>query len=235
MILCQSGMDIIGQFFYDFGLCCIINMGYGNIWVNCRMNIGVEQVGFQEDLIIGNGDYVGWNECRNVICLSFDNWQCGQRIGFFFYFIFGEGFNVFGVNMCSMFQQMRVEVENVVWECFMFWWMMEQQGDLMVSNSLFRQVIVNDQCIFIVVMEVFVYCVIGIWCQVLQCSGFRCSCYYNDGVSQCVVFFQFMYYVRNGGCFLVDSDIDIFDIGIVLVDDGIDSQCGFICLMVIDD
>lgn len=105
----------------------------------------------------------------------------------------------------------------------------------MVSNSLFRQVIVNDQCIFVVVMEVFVYCVIGIWCQILQCSGFGCGCYYNNGVSQCVVFFQFMYYVRDGGCFLVDSDIDIFDVGVVLVDDGVDSQCGFIGLMVIDD
>ncbi len=45
------------------------------------------------------------------------------------------------------------------------------------------------------------------------------------------VLFQFTYHVRNGGRFLADSDIDTFDTGIALVDDGIDSQCGFTGLM----
>ncbi len=79
------------------------------------------------------------------------------------------------------------------------------------------------------------HCATGIRCQVLQCSGFRRGCYHNDGVSQCAVLFQFTYHVRNGGRFLADSDIDTFDTGIALVDDGIDSQCGFTCLTATDD
>lgn len=50
-------------------------MGYGDIYVNCRVYISVEEVGFEEDLIVGNGDYVGWDIGRNVICLCFDDWQ----------------------------------------------------------------------------------------------------------------------------------------------------------------
>ena len=234
-ILRQRGTDTTGQFLHDLGLRCTTHTGYGDTRVNRRTNTGVEQVGFQEDLTIGNGDYVGRNERGNVTRLGFDNRQRGQRTGFPFHFTFGEGFNVFGVNTCSTLQQTRVEVEYVARECFTSWRTTEQQGDLTVSNSLFRQVIVNDQRIFTAVTEVFAHCATGIRCQVLQCSGFRRGCYHNDGVSQCAVLFQFTYHVRNGGRFLADSDIDTFDTGIALVDDGIDSQCGFTCLTVTDD
>lgn len=106
-----------------------------------------------EDLTIGNGDYVGRNERRNVTRLSFDNRQRSQRTGFPFHFTFGESFNVFGVNTRSTLQQTRVEVEYVARECFTSWRTTEQQGDLTVSNSLFRQVIVNDQRIFTAVWK----------------------------------------------------------------------------------
>jgi hypothetical protein len=42
---------------------------------------GVEQVGFQEDLTVGNRDDVGRNERGNVTGLRFDHWQRGQRTG----------------------------------------------------------------------------------------------------------------------------------------------------------
>ena len=103
-ILCQRGTNTTGQFLHDLGLSCTTNTGYGDTRVNRRTNTGVEQVGFQEDLTIGNRNYVGRNERRNVTRLGFDNRQSGQRTGFTFHFTFGESFNVFDVNTCSTLQ-----------------------------------------------------------------------------------------------------------------------------------
>ena len=40
---------------------------------------GMEQLGFQEDLAVGNGDDVGWNISGNVTSLRFNNGQSCQR------------------------------------------------------------------------------------------------------------------------------------------------------------
>ena len=128
-----------------------------------------------------------------------------------------------------------MEVEYVARERFTSRRTTEQQGDLAISNSLFRQIIVNDQRIFTAVAEVFAHCATSVWRQVLQCSRFRCSRYHYDGVSQRAVLFQFTHHVRDGGRFLTDSDIDALDAGITLVDDGIDSQRSFTGLTVADD
>ena len=128
-----------------------------------------------------------------------------------------------------------MEVEYVARERFTSWWTTEQQGDLTISNSLFRQVIVYDQRIFTAVTEVFAHCATGVWCQVLQCSRFRRGCYHNDGVRQCAVLFQFTNHVGNGGRFLADSHVHTFDAGITLVDDGVDCHRGFTGLTVTDD
>ena len=39
----------------------------------------MEQLGFQEDLAVGNGDDVGWNISGNVTSLRFNNGQSCQR------------------------------------------------------------------------------------------------------------------------------------------------------------
>ncbi len=65
-ILCQRGTDTTGQFLDDLGPSSTTNTGYGDTRVNRRTNTRVKQVGFQEDLTISNGNYVGRNERRNV-------------------------------------------------------------------------------------------------------------------------------------------------------------------------
>lgn len=126
-ILCQRGTDTTGQFLDDLGLRCATYTGYGDTRVNCRTNTGVEQVGFQEDLTIGNGNYVGRNERGNVTRLGFDNRQSGQGASFTFNFTIGEFLNVFRVNAGSTFKQTGVEVKYVARECFTSWWTTEQQ------------------------------------------------------------------------------------------------------------
>ncbi len=234
-ILCQRGTNTTGQFLDDLGLSSTTNTGYGDTRVNRRTNTGVKQVGFQEDLTIGNRNYVGRNERRNVTRLGFDDRQCGQGTGFTFHFTFGEVLNVFRVNAGCALQQTGVEVEHVARECFTSWRTAQQQGNLTVSNSLFRQVIINNQCIFTAIAEVFAHCATGIRSQVLQCSRFRRGCDHNDGVGQRIVLFQLTHHVRNGGRFLADSHVHTFDTGITLVDDRIDCHRGFTGLTVTDD
>ena len=171
-ILCQRGTNTTGQFFHDLGLSSTTNTRYRDTRVNRRTNTGVKQVGFQEDLTIGNRDYVGRNERGNVARLRFDDRKRSQGTGFAFHFTLSECFNVVGVYTRSTFEQTGVEIENVAWVSFTTWWTTKQQGNLTVSNSLFRQVIINDQCVFTAVTEVFTHCATGVRCQVLQCSRF---------------------------------------------------------------
>src|SRR5690606_13108264 len=65
-ILGQVGTSTSGQFFNDFSLGSTTHTGNGNTRVNRRTDTRVEQVCFQEDLTVGNGNYVGWNESGNV-------------------------------------------------------------------------------------------------------------------------------------------------------------------------
>lgn len=130
---------------------------------------------------------------------------------------------------------MVVEIEYVVWVGFVVWWMVQQQGYLVISYGLFGQVVVDDQGVFIVIVEVFVYGVIGVWCQVLQGGGFGSVGGDYDGVGQGIVFFQFVYDVGDSGLFLVDGYVDVFNIVVFLVDDGVDCEGGFVDLVVVDD
>src|SRR5690554_3172000 len=65
-VLGQGQTDVTAELLHDLGLGCTTYPGYGDTGVHGRTDTGVEQVGFQEDLTIGNRDYVGRYEGRNV-------------------------------------------------------------------------------------------------------------------------------------------------------------------------
>ena len=50
---------------------------YRNADVHRRPDAAIEQIGFQKDLAVGNGNDVGRDVCGNVAGLSFDNRQGG--------------------------------------------------------------------------------------------------------------------------------------------------------------
>merc|ERR1712000_661207 len=108
---------------------------------------------------------------------------------------------------CTL-QQTAVEVENVTRVCFTTRRTLQKQRDLTVSNSLLRQVIIYDQCIFTAVTEVLTHGTTRIRCQVLQSSRFRSRSRNNDGVSQRAVFFQFAYYVSNSRSLLANCYVN---------------------------
>src|SRR5699024_9687068 len=147
---------------HTLGLRSATNTRNRNTDVNCRTDALVEQVGLQEDLAVGNGNNVGWNERRNVIRLGFNNWQCGQ----------GTSAQVVG-QLCSMLQQTGVQVEDVTWVSFASRWTTQQQGNRTVSLSLLGQVIVDDQNVVALVHPVLTKGSAGEWSQPLKASGVR--------------------------------------------------------------
>ena len=49
------------------------------------------------------------------------------------------------VEFDGMLKKAGVEVEDVTGVCLMSWWVLEEQGHLMVCNSLLGKIIVNDE------------------------------------------------------------------------------------------
>lgn len=103
------------------------------------------------------------------------------------------------------------------------------------SPCLLGQIVVNDQRILAVVAEVFAHRATGVRRDELQRSRFGSRCHDDDGMFHRAVLFQFAYHVSNRRTFLADGDINTFDAGAFLVDDGIDGNRGFTGLAVTDD
>jgi len=51
---------------------------YGQTNINGRPDTLVEQLGFQENLTIGDRDDVGWNISRNITALGFNDRKCRE-------------------------------------------------------------------------------------------------------------------------------------------------------------
>src|SRR5262249_974870 len=77
-ILCEVESQRASHLFHGFCLSRSTNSAHRVPNVNCRPNAGVEQVGLEKDLTVGDRDGVGWNVCRDVAGLSFDDRQSGQ-------------------------------------------------------------------------------------------------------------------------------------------------------------
>src|SRR5690554_7831727 len=234
-VLSQCQTDATAKLLHDLGLSCTTYPGYGDTGVHGRTDTGVKQVGFQEDLTVGDGDHVGRNERRNVTSLGFDDRQCGQGTGLAFDFTVGELLNVVSVYAGSALQQTGVQIENVTRECFTSWRTTQQQGDLTVSNSLLGQVVVYDQSVFTAVTEEFTHGSTGVRSQELHGGRISCTGGNHDGVVHGAVLFQLAHNRGNGRLLLANGNVDTLDAGVLLVDDRVDGDSGLTDLTVTDD
>ncbi|MNW59200.1 hypothetical protein D3C74_371060 [compost metagenome] len=117
--------------------------GYGDTNVNRRTLTGVEQVGLQEDLAVGNRNDVRRNVRRYVGSLRFDKRKRRNR----------SAAKLVAQFSCT-FQQTGVQVEDVTRERLAARWTAKQQGQFAVSRSLLRQVVIDDQDMLAFVHEV---------------------------------------------------------------------------------
>ena len=230
---CQT--DTATQFFNYFGLRSTTYARYRNTGINRRTDTGVKQVGFQENLTVGNRNYVCRYECRDVAGLRFNNRQCSQRACFALHFAISQFFNFVLIYTCSTLQQAGVQIENVARICFTTGRTAQQQGNLTVSNSLFGQVIIYNQCVFTAVAEELAHSTTCIRCDILQSRSFRSGRSNHNRVLHCTMLFQFAYYVSNGRCFLTDCNINTNNARTFLVDNSIQCYGCFTCLTVTND
>src|SRR5690606_8149935 len=234
-ILGQVGTDTTRELLDDLGLRRATHTRHRDTGVDGGPDPGIEQVGFEDDLAVGNGNDVGRNECRYVASLRFDDGQCRQRTRLAFDFAIGEFLNVLGVHTRGALEQARVQVEHVARVGFAAWRTAQQQRDLTIGPGLLGQVVVNDQGVFTTVAEVFTHGAARVGRQILHGSRIGSRGGHDNGVLQRAVLFELADDVADGGGFLPDGDVHAGNVLALLADDGVDGDGRFTRLAVAND
>ncbi len=219
----------------DLGLRCRTHARHRDTGVDGGADAGVEQVGFQEDLAVGDRDHVGRHEGRHVTGLGLDDGQCGQRAGLALDFTLGEGFDVVGIHAGCTLKQTAVEIEHVAGVGFAARRTAQQQRNLAVGHGLLGQVVVNDQRILAAVAEVLAHRAARIGRHVLHGSRFRGAGSHDDGVFHRAGLFQRAHHVLDRRSLLADRNVDAGHVLTLLVDDGVDRHRGLAGLAVAND
>ena len=184
----------------------------------------MEQLGFQVNLAIGDGNNVGGDIGGDVAGLGFNDGQSRQRAA-----------AVFRRQPRSALQQAGMEIEHVAGECFTPGGTANQQGNGTVGHSVLTQVVIDDQHVLALVHEIFAHGTASIGGDILQRRHFR-SCGGNDnGIVHGAGFLQGFHQLGHGGAFLTNGDINADHVFALLVDNGIRCDGGFAGLAVADD
>ena len=193
----QRQADAATQFLDEFALGGAAYARHRKASVNRRPDAGIEKIGLEEDLAIGNRDNVGGNKSRNVTGLGLYDRQCGQRAGLTFDLTTSAFFYLVGIDSGRPFEQARVQVKNISWICFTARWPPQQQADLAISPGLLGQIIVDNERIFTTVAKILAHGATRIGCNVLLGCRFGSGRRHHDGVIHRIVFFQFVHHVGN--------------------------------------
>ena len=184
----------------------------------------IEQVGFEEDLTVGNRNHIGRNISGNVVRLRFDNRQRGQRTA-----------AQIAVHFGATLEQARMQVEHVARIGFSAWRTAQQQTHRAIRDGVLRQIIVNDQGVFAVVAEIFAHRGSGIRRDVLQRGGIVGARHNHNRVLHRAAFFQLRHQSRNRALLLANRDIDAENAGRALIDNRVNRNTGFSGLAVADN
>ena len=120
---------------------------------NGRTDALVKEVGFEEDLAVGDRDHVGRNVRGNVTREGFDDRKRGER--------------AFAVETRGAFEEAAVEVEHVARISFAAGRTLQEERDLAGSDGVLGEIVVNDERIHAVFHEPFAHRRAGIRCDVL--------------------------------------------------------------------
>ena len=218
--------------FHGFGLGSRSDTRYRQTDVNSGTNTLVEQLSFQENLSVSDGNHIGGNIGRYVTSLGLDDRQSGQ------------GSATLGVaHLGGSLQETGVKVENVTRVGLTTWRTPQKQGHLPVGHGLLGQIVEDDESVHAVVPEVLAHGAARVGSQVLQWSGIGGSGGDNNAVLHGVGVGKTLDDLGNSGSLLTDGDVNavqllLFVTGIVeslLVDNGVNGNCGFAGLTITDD
>ena len=186
-----------GNFFDGLGLGGRSNAGDGEADGDGGTDALVEEVGFEEDLAVGDGDHVGRNVGGNVAGLGLDDGEGGH----------GATTVVF-VDAGGTFQQPGVKIEHVARIGFATGGALEEQGNLTVGYSLFRKVIEDDEGVLALVHEPFADRATGVGGEVLIDGGIGGRGADDDGVFHGPGVFEGLDDAGDVGLLLADGDVD---------------------------
>ena len=196
---------------------------------------GVEQVGFQEDLAVGDRDHVGRHEGGHVAGLGFDDRQRGERAGLALDRALGEALDPGFAHARGAFEQTAVQIEHVAGIGFTAGRTAQQQRDLAVRPGLLGQVVIDDQGVLAAVAEVLAHGAAGVGRDVLHGGGLGGRGGHDDRVRHRAVLFELAHDVGDGRGLLADRDVHAEEVLALLVDDGVHRHRGLAGLAVADD
>ena len=107
---------------------------HGETDVDGGANTTEEELSLQEDLTVGDGNDVGRNVGRHITTLGLNDGQGGE----------GTTTELI-VHLRSTLEETRVEVEDITGVSLTTGGTTEKQRHLTVSNSLLRQIVVDDE------------------------------------------------------------------------------------------
>ncbi|CDN44416.1 hypothetical protein BN871_EV_00020 [Paenibacillus sp. P22] len=223
-VLGKVKLERAGYLFHRLRLSGGAYAGYGVADVDSRTLAGVEQVGFQEDLSVRDGDDVRRDVSGDIPGLRLNERK--RRKGTAAELV---------VQLGRALQQTGVQVEDVARIGFPARWAAKQQGQLAVSGGLLGQVIVDDENMLAVVHEVLAHGAARIRSDVKQRGRLGSARRYDDRVIQRALAAEGFDNRTNRGLLLTDSDVDANHAVALLIDDRIDRDLRFARLAVADD
>src|SRR5262245_44389387 len=187
-------------------------------------NAGVEEVGFEEYLSVGDRNHVGRDVCGNVSRLGLNHGQRGQTAA-------AAGVRVFR----GAFEQARMQIEDVAGIGFASGRAAQQQRNLAVGRGVLRQIVVYAKHRPAAIHEIFADGAAGVRRQVLHRRRLRGRGGDDDRVAHRVVLFESRLHLRHGRSLLSDGHVNADHVLALLVDDRVERDGGFTGLAVADD
>src|SRR4051794_32826105 len=231
-VLRELALDAPGDLLHRLGLGGRADARHRQADVHRRADALVEQVGFQEDLAVGDRDDVGRNVGGHVVRLGLDH---GQR---------REGAALVGVvHLRGALEQARVQIEYVAGIGFAAGRAAQQQRHLTIGDRLFGEIVVDDHGVHAVVAEIFPHGAAGKWRDILHWRGIGRGRRHYDRIIERAVLLQHLGELDDGGALLPDRDIDAVELHLLiasgvdrlLVQDGVERNRGLAGLAVADD
>src|SRR5262245_4344210 len=136
-----------------------------------------------------------------------------------------------------------MQIEDVAGISLAARWAAQQQRHLSIGDRLFRQVIVDDNGMHAVVAEEFAHRAAREWRQILhwrRIGGGGCN---DDRIVERALLLEHLHELRDGRPLLADRDVDAIEFDLLirlrikrlLIEDGVERDCGLAGLAVADD
>ena len=184
----------------------------------------MEQLGFQEDLAVGDGNHVGGNIGGYVARLGFNDRQ--RRDG---------AAAVLGIDAGGALQQAGMQVEYVAGVGFTSGRAADQQGKGAVGHRMLAQIVVYNQHVLALIHEVFSHRAPGIGGDVLQRRQLAGRGADHGSILHRARGGQGIHQLGDGGALLADGHVNADHVLATLVDNGVQSDHRLTGLTVADD